>query len=144
MIADKKIWYDARKETKIDALPSKYQGLMAYEMTAQMKNPLFTVMNFGKSAARPLPAGREFSKMEEKIAQYANTSAMKKHPVEAYACLQRSRSWQPSIKNLRMSHVFSEPCAVDPCRATGLSPPALPTVHPSMATAEMMKTTSLA
>lgn len=36
---------------KIDALPSKYQGLIADEMTAQTKNPLFPAMNFGKRAA---------------------------------------------------------------------------------------------
>jgi hypothetical protein len=31
VIVDKRIWYDARKETKIDTLPSKYQGLIACE-----------------------------------------------------------------------------------------------------------------
>ena len=34
VIVDKKIWYDARKETKTDKLPSKYQGLIAYEVLA--------------------------------------------------------------------------------------------------------------
>jgi hypothetical protein len=66
VIVDKEIWYDARKETKIDTLPSKYQGLIACKVTAQMKN---SVMNFGKRAVRLLPAGREFSKIEEKVAQ---------------------------------------------------------------------------
>lgn len=51
-------------------------------MAAQIKTPLFTVMYFGRSAARSLPAGREFSKMEEKITQYANISAMKKHSAQ--------------------------------------------------------------
>jgi hypothetical protein len=91
VIADKKIWYDARNETKIDALPSKHQGLIVYEMTAQMKNPLFTLMNLGESAARSLPAGREFSKMEEKIAQYANMSAMEKHPARLAAVYKLER-----------------------------------------------------
>jgi hypothetical protein len=31
VIVDQRIWYDARKETKIDTLPSKYQGLIACE-----------------------------------------------------------------------------------------------------------------
>ena len=66
MIVDKKIWYDARKETKIDTLLSKYQGLIACKVTAQTKN---SVMNFGKRAVRSLPAGREFSKIDKKIAQ---------------------------------------------------------------------------
>ena len=60
MIGDKKIWYDARKETKINALPSKYQGLIADKMTAQTKNPLFPAMNFGKRVA-----------LQEKVAQLA-------------------------------------------------------------------------
>ena len=50
------------------AEPSKYHGLMAKEMTAQMKKPFRTVRYLGKSAAMSLPAGREFSKMDEKIA----------------------------------------------------------------------------
>ena len=47
----KKTWYDARKETKIDALPNKYQGLIANEVTAQTKNPLFHATTFGKRTA---------------------------------------------------------------------------------------------
>lgn len=68
MIADRKIWYEARNETKIDALPRRYHGLIRKLITAQMKKPVRTVIYFGKSAARSLPAGREFSKMEEKMA----------------------------------------------------------------------------
>lgn len=67
-------------ETKMEAEPSKYHGLMAKDTTAQMKKPFRMVMYLGNKAARSLPAGNEFSKMEEKIAQYTNMSAMKKHP----------------------------------------------------------------
>ena len=54
---------------KILALPSKYQGLMAKLTTAQIKNPFLTVKYFGKRAAISFPAGREFSKMELKMAE---------------------------------------------------------------------------
>jgi len=37
------------------------------------------VIYFGKSAARSFPAGSEFSKIEEKMARYANMAAIKKH-----------------------------------------------------------------
>ena len=68
-MAERNIWYDARNETKMEALPSRYHGLMAKEMTAQMKKPVRIVMYFGSSAARSFPAGSEFSKIEEKMAQ---------------------------------------------------------------------------
>jgi hypothetical protein len=38
-------------------------------MTAQMKKPLRTDRYFGKRAAMSFPAGSEFSKIEEKIAE---------------------------------------------------------------------------
>ena len=69
VIEDKKIWYDARKETKIDALPSKYQGLIADEMTAQTKNPLFSALNFGKRAA-----------LQAKVAQLAAPNIKNRNP----------------------------------------------------------------
>ena len=53
----------------MDAEPSKYQGFIANEITAQMKKPFRTVRYFGKRAAISFPAGREFSKIEEKIAE---------------------------------------------------------------------------
>lgn len=79
-MAERKIWYEAMKEMNILAEPSKYQGLMAKETTAQIKNPLRTDRYLGKRAAMSLPAGREFSKIEEKIAEYAKQAAMKKQP----------------------------------------------------------------
>ena len=54
---------------KMLAEPRRYQGLMAKEMTAQIKKPLRIVRYLGKRAAISLPAGREFSKMEEKMAE---------------------------------------------------------------------------
>lgn len=62
------------------AEPRRYQGFMAKDITAQIKNPLRTLRYLGKSAAMSFPAGREFSKMEEKIAEYAKQPAMKKQP----------------------------------------------------------------
>ena len=53
----------------MDAEPSKYQGFIANKITAQMKKPFRTVRYFGKRAAISFPAGREFSKIEEKIAE---------------------------------------------------------------------------
>jgi len=41
---------------KILAEPSRYQGLIAKESTAQIKKPLRTVRYFGKSAAISFPA----------------------------------------------------------------------------------------
>lgn len=54
---------------KMEAEPSRYHGLMANDMTAQMKKPLRMERYLGKSAAISFPAGREFSKMEEKMAE---------------------------------------------------------------------------
>lgn len=54
---------------KIDAEPRRYQGLIAKEMTAQMKKPFRTDRYLGKRAAMSFPAGREFSKIDEKIAE---------------------------------------------------------------------------
>ena len=51
------------------AEPSRYQGLIANEMMAQMKKPLRTERYFGNSAAMSFPAGSEFSKIDEKIAE---------------------------------------------------------------------------
>lgn len=64
----------------IDAEPRRYHGLIANETTAQMKNPFRTVRYFGNRAAMSFPAGKEFSKMDEKTAEYAKQAAMKKHP----------------------------------------------------------------
>jgi len=51
---------------------------MAKDTTAQMKKPLHTVKYLGNRAAMSFPAGREFSKMEEKMAECAKQAAMKK------------------------------------------------------------------
>lgn len=66
---ERKIWYDAKKLMKMEAEPRRYQGLIANEMTAQMKKPFLTVRYLGNRAAISFPAGSEFSKMEEKIAE---------------------------------------------------------------------------
>jgi len=68
-MAERKIWYEAMKEMKMLAEPSRYQGLIANEMMAQMKKPLRTERYFGNSAAMSFPAGSEFSKIDEKIAE---------------------------------------------------------------------------
>jgi hypothetical protein len=54
---------------KILAEPRRYQGLIAKLTTAQMKNPFRTERYLGKSAAMSFPAGREFSKIDEKMAE---------------------------------------------------------------------------
>ena len=79
-MAERNIWYDARNDTKMLAEPSRYQGFMAKEMTAQMKKPLRMERYLGKRAAMSFPAGREFSKIEEKMAEYVKQAAMKKQP----------------------------------------------------------------
>jgi hypothetical protein len=58
----------------------RYHGLIATVIMAHTKNPLRTVMYRGNSAAMSFPAGKEFSKMEEKMAQYTKQAAMKKQP----------------------------------------------------------------
>ena len=54
---------------KIPALPRRYHGLMMNDTAAQTKKPLRTVKYFGNKAAMSLPAGREFSKIDEKMAE---------------------------------------------------------------------------
>ena len=53
----------------IEAEPRRYHGLITNEMTAQMKKPFRIVRYLGKRPAMSFPAGREFSKIEEKIAE---------------------------------------------------------------------------
>jgi hypothetical protein len=65
---------------KMPALPRRYHGLMMNETAAQIKKPLRTVRYLGNRAAMSLPAGREFSKIDEKMAEYPKQAAMKKHP----------------------------------------------------------------
>lgn len=80
MIAERKIWYEARKEMKMLAEPRRYHGLIAKEIIAQMKKPLRTEIYLGKRAAISFPAGREFSKIDENIAEYVKQAAIKKQP----------------------------------------------------------------
>lgn len=62
------------------ALPSKYHGLIAKLITAQMKKPFRTVRYLGNRAAISFPAGSEFSKIELNIAEYEKQAAIRKHP----------------------------------------------------------------
>lgn len=63
---------------KMLADPSKYQGLIRIVTIAHTNMPFLTSKSFGKSAAISLPAGRLFSKIAEKIAEYAKQNAIKK------------------------------------------------------------------
>ncbi len=51
------------------AEPSRYQGFIAKLTTAQIKKPFRTVRYLGNRAAISFPAGSEFSKIEENIAE---------------------------------------------------------------------------